>query len=58
MHRALLLMRELSPGYLRQFLAYADALSWIEDLNGGSAPLAKEAPRASAAKKTTRSRAK
>ncbi|CAM2160193.1 DUF2894 domain-containing protein [Paraburkholderia tropica] len=57
-HRALLLMRELSPGYLRQFLAYADALSWIEDLNGGNAPLAKEAPRASAAKKTTRSRAK
>ncbi|WP_310630850.1 DUF2894 domain-containing protein [Paraburkholderia sp.] len=57
-HRALLLMRELSPGYLRQFLAYADALSWIEDLNGGAAPAAKEAPRASAAKKTTRSRAK
>lgn len=57
-HRALLLMRELSPGYLRQFLAYADALSWIEDLNGGHAPVAKEAPRASAAKKTTRSRAK
>ena len=30
-HRSLLLMRELSPAYLRQFMAYADALAWIED---------------------------
>lgn len=49
-HRALLLMRELSPGYLRQFLAYADALSWLEDLSTATAPAPKEAPRASAAK--------
>lgn len=49
-HRALLLMRELSPGYLRQFLAYADALSWLEDLSAATAPAPKEAPRASAAK--------
>lgn len=43
-HRAIALMRELSPGYLRHFLGYVDALSWMEQL-GGSSPLpAKEAP--------------
>ena len=44
-HRSLSLMRELSPGYLKQFLSYVDALSWIEQLNGG-APPSKEPPRA------------
>ncbi len=29
-------MRELSPEYLRQFLSYADALSWLEDMQAGS----------------------
>lgn len=55
-HRALSLMREVSPGYLQQFLAYADALSWLEQLNasvGVAAPV-KEAPRASSAKKGVR----
>ncbi len=32
-HRALTLMRELSPGYLRQFLSYVDALSWMEQMS-------------------------
>ena len=36
-HRSLSLMRELSPGYLQQFLSYVDALSWMEQMNGGSA---------------------
>lgn len=31
-HRALKLMRETSPGYLRHFLAYADALSWLAEI--------------------------
>jgi hypothetical protein len=55
-HRALSLMREVSPGYLQQFLAYADALSWLEQLNASVAPAApaKEAPRASTAKKAVR----
>nr|WP_028216575.1 DUF2894 domain-containing protein [Paraburkholderia oxyphila] len=61
-HRALLLMRELSPGYLRQFLAYADALSWLEDLNAVTAPAPKETPRTGAAKegakKATRKRSR
>jgi hypothetical protein len=57
-HRALSLMRELSPGYLQQFLAYADALSWLEQLNAGSTPPAKEPPRAPSAKKSTRGKAR
>lgn len=31
-HRSLSLMRAQSPDYLRQFLAYADTLSWMEEL--------------------------
>ncbi|WP_321815281.1 MULTISPECIES: DUF2894 domain-containing protein [unclassified Paraburkholderia] len=56
-HRALFLMRDLSPGYLRQFLTYADSLAWLEDLHANAAPPAAPAPRASAAKKPRRTRA-
>ncbi|WP_250503621.1 DUF2894 domain-containing protein [Caballeronia sp. AZ7_KS35] len=42
-HRSLSLMREVSPGYLQQFLAYVDALSWMEELNGPTVTVAKEA---------------
>ncbi|HEU6455858.1 MAG TPA: DUF2894 domain-containing protein, partial [Roseateles sp.] len=31
-HRALKLMHETSPEYLRHFLAYADALSWLAEI--------------------------
>lgn len=34
-HRALSLMREVSPGYLQQLLAYVDALSWLEQMQAG-----------------------
>ncbi|WP_144140612.1 DUF2894 domain-containing protein [Paraburkholderia sp. BCC1884] len=44
-HRSLSLMRELSPGYLTQFLSYVDTLAWMEQLNGG-AQTSKEASRA------------
>ncbi|MCH7274520.1 DUF2894 domain-containing protein [Burkholderia gladioli] len=58
-HRALLLMRELSPEYLRQFLSYADALSWLEDIQADpAAATAKEAPRSAPAKKARRTRAR
>jgi hypothetical protein len=57
-HRSLSLMRELSPGYLQNFLAYADALSWLEQLNAVDAPPSKEAPRAASTKKSTRSKAR
>jgi len=32
--RAIALMRELSPAYLRSFLAYVDDLAWLEQLGG------------------------
>ena len=57
-HRSLSLMRELSPGYLQQFLSYVDALSWMEQMNGGSALPAKDAPRAAGAKKNTRGKSR
>jgi hypothetical protein len=57
-HRSLSLMRELSPGYLQQFLAYADALSWLEQLNPVDVAPSKETPRATGAKKSTRSKAR
>jgi hypothetical protein len=53
-HRSLSLMRELSPGYLQQFLSYVEALSWIEQMNGGGALAGKDAPRAGSARKSAR----
>jgi hypothetical protein len=32
LHRAMSLMHEASPAYLQHFIAYADALSWMEQL--------------------------
>ncbi|MPW20195.1 DUF2894 domain-containing protein [Paraburkholderia sp. CNPSo 3157] len=57
-HRSLSLMRELSPGYLQQFLSYVDALSWMEQMTGGIASPAKDAPRAASTKKSARSRSR
>ncbi|WP_343726283.1 DUF2894 domain-containing protein [Burkholderia seminalis] len=57
-HRSLATMRELSPEYLQQFLSYVDALAWLEDLAGGGAQPEKEAPRAKAVKKATRSKSR
>ncbi|SAK46020.1 hypothetical protein AWB75_00874 [Caballeronia catudaia] len=50
-HRSLSLMRELSPEYLQQFLAYIDALSWMEAMNGPVSTVSKDAP---GAKKSAR----
>ena len=53
-HRALHLMRAASPGYLQHFIAYADTLSSLQQLQQAVAPLitatdtprpAKRAPR-------------
>jgi hypothetical protein len=61
-HRSLSLMRELSPGYLQQFLSYVETLSWMEQLNIGAAPAEKETPRAATSsantKKSTRSKSR
>jgi hypothetical protein len=57
-HRALSLMREVSPGYLKQFLSYVDALSWMEQMNGGAAPTGKDALRGGNAGKSARGKAR
>ncbi|MFP4894776.1 DUF2894 domain-containing protein [Paraburkholderia sp. EG304] len=56
-HRALSLMRELSPGYLKQFLSYVDTLSLLEQMSG-AAPVEKEAPRAATTGKGARRKAR
>lgn len=59
-HRSLSLMRELSPGYLQQFLSYVDTLSWMEQIAGGGASTDKDSARAgsSAAKKSARGKSR
>lgn len=57
-HRALLSMRELSPAYLRQFLSYVDALSWLEQMNANSAPASRETTRGASARKSGRGKAR
>lgn len=58
-HRALAYMRDVSPGYLHQFLSYLDTLAWVEQLQMSSEPPAKETKRgAGKAAKSTKSPAK
>lgn len=64
-HRSLSLMRELSPEYLRQFLSYVDALSWLQQMNGDEAATGDEAARgavgggaSASAKKNTRKKSR
>ncbi|AVY65808.1 DUF2894 domain-containing protein [Xanthomonas translucens] len=53
-HRALALMRTLSPGYLQQFLAYVDALSWLQQLHDAGALATPHKPDAAIGKKPAR----
>jgi len=53
-HRSLTLMRELSPGYLQQFLSYVDALTWMQRMNGDAVMEFDETPRPGGAAKRTR----
>jgi hypothetical protein len=55
-HRALSTMRELSPAYFEQFMAYADALLWLEHAQRGGGDDAPAAPRAEPARKSVRAR--
>ena len=55
MHRSLRLMRELSPEYLHRFVAYADGLMWLEQLNALGAPA--DSPRAERQRKSARTKA-
>ncbi|AMR80638.1 DUF2894 domain-containing protein [Cupriavidus nantongensis] len=50
-HRALSLMRETSPEYLRHFLSYVEGMAWLEQLSAAAAAQ-KEAARAAARKNT------
>lgn len=55
-HRSLSLMRDTSPEYLRHFLSYVEAMSWLDQL-GAAAAAEKEAARA-AARKSVRGKAR
>ncbi|MDN6882938.1 DUF2894 domain-containing protein [Variovorax sp. CAN2819] len=60
-HRSLTLMHNLSPEYLNRFMAYVDALSWVDQLNAGggaaaAAPSSAAGSRAEPAKKSSRSK--
>ncbi len=50
-HRSLSLMRDVSPEYLRQFLSYVDALSWLEQMSAGVTPTTQDASTAKAGRK-------
>ena len=50
-HRSLHLMREASPAYLQHFLAYADALSWLEAFDAAT-PKPKPASKPKTSRKT------
>jgi hypothetical protein len=36
-HRALTVMREISPGYMSRFVSYVDALLWLDQANSAPA---------------------
>lgn len=52
-YRAMALMREVCPDYLQHFVAYTDALSWLEQL-GGSAATGGDADGAAAPRRPAR----
>lgn len=47
-HRALVLMHELSPDYLNRFMAHVDGLLWLEQVHGIAAPPAASPAKAEA----------
>lgn len=53
-HRSLALMRALSPGYLQHFLAYVDALSWLQRMHDDDVLATQQKPGAAIGKKPTR----
>lgn len=57
-HRALSLMHDVSPDYLRHFLRHADALSWLEDMETTGVLGNKPATRASTVAKPSRGKAR
>ncbi|GAB3625364.1 hypothetical protein PTE30175_01481 [Pandoraea terrae] len=55
-HRALSLMHDVSPDYLRHFLRHAEALSWLEDMEASGLMPGKSAARAATAGKSSRAK--
>lgn len=53
-HRAIALMRALSPGYLQHFIAYVDTLSSLQGMRDGNASMGTDTPRGEVAKKAGR----
>lgn len=53
-HRSLTLMRDASPQYLNQFMAYIDTLAWLEQMEGASAPAVGSAARAERGRRPAR----
>jgi hypothetical protein len=51
-HRSLTLMRALSPEYLEHFVAYVDALQWLEQSNEAAAVEAAAGPRGATTKRS------
>ena len=56
-HRALMLMRELSPEYLHRFMTHVEALLWLDRANAGSASAGAETPRTEPKRKSARGKA-
>jgi hypothetical protein len=54
MHRALTLMRTLSPAYLERFMGYVETLQWLDQAQQPPNATDREAPRAKAARKPAR----
>ena len=50
-HRALTLMRDVSPPYLNRFISYVDALLWLDQASGGGVQERKDVPRSDGERK-------
>lgn len=53
-HRSIMLMRELSPGYLQHLLSYVDTLSWMEQMQGEGVLVTQESSRIASGRKGAR----
>lgn len=50
-HRAVTLMRDISPGYLQHFLSYVDDLAWLEQMNVTAPQVHQDVPPAASTRK-------
>lgn len=50
-HRAVTLMRDISPGYLRHFLGYVDDLTWLEQMSVAVPQVDQDVPPAASTRK-------